>query len=184
MLWRFSQMKKLSIVVTLSILMSLMIAGIAFANFTTITGTVLDSKTTSPWIYGGTVKVYDCSDSTATALPVSGSNPATIAVDGTFTIAGLSDPSAFRPLCVEFNYSTATSPNGTPATETRFIADQSGDSGTHNMGTIYTDTGPTAVTLADFNPTPSSSTLPVIAAAFFALSSVSFVMLRRRRQIA
>lgn len=146
-----------------------------FANFTSVSGVVHDSKTNTAWEHGGSVKVFDCSDAGQVAL---GSGVAMIAVDGTFSITGLANPGAFRPLCVEFVY--AAGPGGTPPSVIEFIADQSSDSGDHNMGTIHTDTGPTAVTLQ--NATADSNTTTAVGIGFVVLmlAGVTFVTTRRR----
>lgn len=137
-------------IVFLAVIMLLALTAVsAFANYASVSGVVHDSKTNSPWIYGGTVTVFNCSDASQAAL---GTSPVTIAVDGTFSVTGLSgDPSVFRALCVEFDYSTATSPNGPPPNKLTAVIDEAVNTGDYDMGIIYTDTGPTAVNLLNIN---------------------------------
>jgi hypothetical protein len=81
-------------------------------------------------------------------------------------------------LCVEFNFGTGT--NGTPADRWEVINDN-GSNGMFDLGIVYTDTGPTAVTLTNISTATQSISLPIImAAAFIILGSFSFITLRRR----
>ena len=165
-------MKKFSIIITLSILFFLMITGIASAWYTEVGGVVRDSKTQSPWTYGATVNVWDCSAIDVGAPLGTG----TLARDSTFAVT-FTESTANRFLCVEFNFGTG--PNGTPADRWEVINDN-GPNGMFDLGIVYTDTGPTAVTLADISTTESSTNLPITAATFIILGSVSFITLRRR----
>ncbi|MCP4426374.1 MAG: hypothetical protein GY803_17925 [Chloroflexi bacterium] len=84
------------------------------------------------------------------------------------------------PLCVEVTFSAG--PGGTPGNASKGpFVDRVTNSGNLNSGVYFTGTGPTAVTLADFSQTQSSANIPAIAAAFIALTGVSFAILRRRK---
>ena len=163
-------MKKNAIPVMLVIIFLVIVVTPISAYYSTITGELRNSKDNALWTNGASIEVFHCSTLTTIAT---GTAPA-----GTFSI-DISSVSADTPLCVEVTFSAGA--NGTPGNAAKGpFVDRAANSGTLDSGVYFTGTGPTAVTLADFTPAPTTANLPMIAAAFIMLGSASYILLRRR----
>jgi hypothetical protein len=171
--------KKLSFALTIALIATLVIATPAFAAYDTVTGTLLDSMTQSPWTHGATITVHDCGNWSTLGTT------STIDANGTFTVTSLSaptDPPGY--LCIEIVFNDPPGPNPAPDTKWDVTQSGSGQSGTYNIGNIYTDTGPNAVTLADTSAGSPNVWLPVALAAVAVVAVGGAVLLLRRRRVA
>jgi hypothetical protein len=164
-------MKKVTIFTVLVILLSLSVLSVS-AAWSGVEGKVFAADG-SEWQYGGTVIAYadpgtgyiDCGSDTFAAE--------------SYSITFTCTPADFTTIYLEFTFNPGD--NGTPPIKTEVLANLSSSSGVATVNTT-TQTGPTAVTLADITPTQSTAALPTIAALFLVMSSMSFFLLRRRRQ--
>jgi hypothetical protein len=172
--------KKLSFALVAALLATLVIATPALAYCDPVTGTVLDSKTSAPWAYGGTVTVWDCSDIDGTPL----GGPQAFA-NGSFSVP-VSGAPAFPPgyLCIEIEFTDPGTGYGPPDTKWEVIPSTGAGSATCPLGNIYTDTGPNIVTLAEAEAGSSNVWLPVALAAVALVGAGGVVLLLRRRRVA
>lgn len=156
---------KFAVLLVVMTVTTLFAAAPAFANFTSISGQINDSRTNTGWTYGATITVYSCADMTTPLT--SGSANGT----GEFSLSGLGDPGSFRMLCVDFVFSDGG--NGIPASKLLAVRDKADDSGNKNMGIIYTDTGPNAVQVRSLTASSVRNTWLPAALAVSALILVS-----------
>lgn len=167
-------MKQKLTTVAVVVLLTLAVATTVFAVYTSVTGVVHDSKTDQPWLPGGTVTVYDCADIGGTVL---GSGSIST-VDGTFDFPISS--SGVDHLCMEIDFNPG--PAGEPQTKTLYRANTADADATLDLGTIYTDTGPNAVTFTNVTARSTNVWLPVgIVLGLSALAMGTLILLRKRR---
>jgi hypothetical protein len=175
--------KKLLFALTAVLLAMLFIATPALAWCNAVTGEVHDSKTDTLWAYGGTVNVWDCAHFREAGTSLSGG--AVAFSGGTFNIpvsAAPDDPPGY--LCIDITFGSGS--EGTPPDTVEIIQSTGATGGSCALPeTIYTDTGPNAVTLADTTSTESPNVwLPVALAAVALVGAGGVVLLLRRRRVA
>jgi hypothetical protein len=162
-------MKKFAILIVV-IMMLGTISGSVFA-YDNISGTVRDSKTTNVWTHGGSVTIWRCDDINGTALATG-----SITAGGNISVAYTAQ-STGTPICVEIGFNDGG--NGTPADVWKVFVDD-GAAGNYAMGNIFTDTGPTAVTMSSFGSANNTMSLSAMAAIVLLLVGGTFVVWRRR----
>ncbi len=165
--------KKALFVVGLACLLALLLALPVGAYYSSVTGELRDSVTDSPWTHGATVAVYEC-DSEGTT----GSQIASQAVDSTGTVnIGLSSTSPWLCVVVDFTAGGA----GKPVNQERgpIANDLNQTPSTLDLGVIYTNTGPAAVSLQQLSASAAAGSPALIAFGLMLLGAVSVVMVRR-----
>ncbi len=180
-------------IILLAILM--MVAVTAFA-FSSVQGSVIDSKNSAPWTHGGEVWVYDtgtgdiCGTGTLDAT-----GHFSISLDGSQDTLGAGGGSRL-PDCttghnnhtleilIDFTCAmgvgTCDAPNGTPATNSKQFT-QNGIPVPYNAGYISTGTGPTAIRLDAFSAQSGMQWNLVAAGGLLVLAAGGFAIARRKQ---
>lgn len=137
-------MKKLIRASILVLLVSLVLA-VPVLAYTEVTGQVLDGETSSPWLYGGTVKIYK-EDAPRTDITVGTCSIST--VDGTFTCTYTQQVALTE---IRVYVDPAAGSGGDPGPISSFFLDDGVNGTSTGIGYVYTNTGPNAVSLSSMN---------------------------------
>ncbi len=161
-------MKSKLLAVAITILLALAMVTTVLAEYSSVTGEVHDSKTGELWQYGGEIYVYNCAEPTALITDTF--------TNGTFDI-GTFDSSAASRLCIDIFFNGGS--EGTP--DPKYLYRPNDGDGELNLGIIYTDTGPNAVTFTALSAS-SNAWLPAgIVAGVSVLVLGTLIVLRKRR---
>ncbi len=180
-------MKK-RLVAFISLVALLAITVIPVFAFSSIQFLVTDNKTSQPWgtTAGQSYRIFVTGSVSGTLLDTTTlTTPADPVLDFTCSYGGACPPVAATTLTAPAAGETVTvfiiltGTNGNPSTITESYTQPPVDLGTFTINR-QSGTGPTAVTLADFTPAPTTTAFPLIAAAFIMLGSASYLLLRRR----
>ena len=170
-------MKKITVALTIALVALLLLATMALAYYSSVTGELRDYKTAGLWQYGGTVAIINCSDGTVITSQV--------LADGvsSFNIA-LSDPVGFQLMCVQVTFRLPDDSNGQTVVEIYpNIGSGIGgsDEGSLDAGVFWSDTGPNAVTLTNITARSANTWLPVgLVAGLSVLAMGALFTLRKR----
>lgn len=177
-------------IILLAILM--MVTATAFA-FGSVQGSVIDSKDSDPWIYGGEVWVYDTASGDICGTgTLNASGQFNIKLDGTqddLGAGGTVDCTAgyngsTLEILIDFTCAmgvgTCNAPNGTPATNSVQFT-QNAIPVPYNAGYISTGTGPTAIRLDAFSAQSGIQWNLVAAGGLLVLAAGGFVIARRKQ---
>jgi hypothetical protein len=167
--------------VLILVIVLMVAASPAAAWYNSVTGEIRDNDTGQLWEYGATVIVYDCADSIPKTSTYNVSTPPWVGY-GTFDIPLSPAFQTVENICIEIDFEPV---NGyDPGKRILWIPNDSGGSGVPlDVGTIYTNTGPTAVVLSGFTASPASNQpwqIYAIAAAILALLSAGFSFFRQK----
>jgi hypothetical protein len=165
--------RKLTVVMMILTVFLLMVPNTALAYYDTVVGELRDIKTKSLWQYGGSVAIYD---GTGTLLGSDTLDPG----DSSFSV-GVS-VSTFTVMYVVVTFNAGPDPSDEVETKTITAVNTSGDSGTLNIGSVYKDTGPNAVSFTNVTAHSPNVWLPVgIVAGVSTLAMGALIVIRKRR---
>jgi hypothetical protein len=171
--------RKFAVAVFIVLVASLLASTSASANWSGVTGQLVDGKTGQNWTRGGTVYVYDCGNF------ITPLNSADADATGAFTVTITPpSPSADRYLCIKATFNAV---DGFPksADYLQAIEDPATSSGIRSADRpFYTNTGPNVIALRDMSATTALTPWPLILAALLVAAAILALGLVLRRRTA
>lgn len=167
--------KKALFVIGLACLLALLLALPVGAYYTSVSGQLLLSPgSTEPWTHGAIIEAYTNCDAPPFAWFLVGSQ---VVAPGNSTFDFPIGPVSITQDCLLVRFNTG--PVGTPVNQQVRFTNDPGASGAYGPLTIYTHTGPAAVTLQQVSASASAGSPALIAFGVMLLGALSLVAVRR-----
>lgn len=170
--------KKALFVIALACLLAILLALPVGAAYDSVNGQLLLSPgSTEPWAYGATIEAYtNCDGPPFVWLPAGGQ----VVPPGTSTFNfPVAPPLSSTQACLFVRFNAG--PVGTPVNQQVLFTNDPGASGAYGPLTIYSHTGPAAVTLQQVSASASTGSPALLAFGVLLLGALSLAAARRSR---